>query len=289
LKPNPENVIAVLYYNKIRLTRDCIQSILDAGYDPGLVYCFDNGSQPGVFGQLTQEFPLCCHSRIDENLGYSGGFNRALEWVFSSGASSALFCTNDTLVKPGAAEACALAAGQTGAGMAAPLVSFISRPGVVDSLGAYFDAETGLLYHYRQCDLPTLLDPQKDYIPGTAVWINKDTFNRLGGTDESFHMYWEDVDMCFRAHRQGIPLARCPNALIQHGGSQTTRKKPIYTAFYFQRNRIRFCKRYLKGNSLDNVLNIINQELLKLESQWLQKEDRQRLQYLEQLRMELPG
>jgi len=283
-----QEAIVVLHYNKIRLTRRCVQSILDAGYSPAQVYCFDNGSQSEVFQQVQEDFSLCHHRRIEENLGFSGGFNRGLAWVFSAGAPSALFCTNDTIVLPGAAEACLQTAVQTGAGMVAPLITFISKPDAIDAVGAYFDADTGTLHHYRQYGLPELLVPQKDYMPGTALWIHRDTFNQLAGTDESFHMYWEDVDLCFRAHQQGIPLARCYHAHIMHGGGQTVRKKPLYTTFYFQRNRIRFCKRYLKEETSEKVLVMIYQELMNSGSIWQQKKDQQRLGYLEELLKEFP-
>ena len=278
--------VVVLYYNKIRLTTGCIQSIADAGYPPQQVYCFDNGSKPEIYNQLTQAFPLCHHLRIEENLGFSGGFNRALEWVFSSGLSSALFCTNDTLIEPGAAEECESTALRTGAGMAAPLVTYLSRTEVIDSTGAYFNAHSGTIHHYHEYGLPDILDPRKDYIPGTAVWIHRDAFKELGGTDESFHMYWEDVDMCFRAHQKGIPLARCYNARLKHGGGQTCRKKPLYTTFYFQRNRIRFCRRYLEGDTQEKVLRLIQKELTELGIQWNQKGDNRRMGYLKQLQEE---
>lgn len=289
MKLKQETAIVVLHYNKIRLTQRCVRSILEAGCSPGQVYCFDNGSQPGVFQELQEDFSLCHHRRIEENRGFSGGFNRALEWVFSAGASSALFCTNDTIVLPGAAEACLQTAVQSGAGMVAPLITFISKPDAIDAVGAYFTADTGTLHHYHQYGLPELLDPQKDYMPGTALWIHRDTFYQLDGTDESFHMYWEDVDLCFRAHQEGIPLARCYTAHIRHGGGQTVRKKPLYTTFYFQRNRVRFCKRHLKGETREKVLKMIHQELLNSGSIWQQKGDQQRLGYLDELLKEFPG
>lgn len=260
-----------------------MNSILEAGYPPQLVYCFDNGSQPEIYQQLKIEFPLCNFERIETNLGYSGGFNRSLTWVFSKGFSSALFCTNDTIVSAGAAEACEKIATQTGAGLVAPLITYISNKENIDSSGAYFDSTNGTLHHYHEYGLPVLLNPTTDYIPGTALWINKDAFQTLGGTDEGFHMYWEDVDLCFRASQNGIFMARSYDAVIRHGGGQTCRKKPLYTTFYFQRNRIRFCQRYVPEEKRENVLQLIRDELLNSGMVWEEKGDTQRLEYLEKL------
>jgi GT2 family glycosyltransferase len=287
-----KTAIIVLHYNKNRLTHRCIHSILDAGYPPEQVYCFDNGSLPNgdeqqPFPPPPLGFPLCRHHRIEKNLGFSGGFNGALKWVFSLGYRSALFVTNDTLVESGAMEACRTTASKTGAGMVAPQITYISRPDNIDSIGAYFKPEAGTIHHYHATGLPDLLDPRTDYIPGTALWINKETFFQLEGTDESFHMYWEDVDLCFRAHQKGIKMARCYDAVIRHGGGQTCRKKPLYTTFYFQRNRIRFCGRYLEGETRRQTFNIIYNELDELLSQWKANGDKRRMDYHRRLLEEL--
>lgn len=285
-----DNALVVLHYNKIRLTKTCIQSILDAGYPGEQIYCFDNGSKKDVFDELTQTFPQCNHHREEKNTGYSGGFNHALKWTFHRGHTAALFCTNDTKIFPNALETCAKKAQETGAGLIAPRIIYASSEGKdesIDSIGGWFNAETCTLNHYNDVNLPDVLDPEKDYIPGTALWIHKDFFNQTGGTDESFHMYWEDVDICFRAHRQGLPLARCYGAKISHGVGQTVRKKPLYTTFYFHRNRIRFCKRYLKEEKLHNAMKLLEAEFLNRRLQWEQKNDGKRMDYLDRLLSEL--
>ena len=93
--------------------------------------------------------------------------------------------------------------------------------------------------------------------------------------------------MSFRAHGKNIPLARCYQANIGHGVGQTCHKKPLYTTFYFQRNRIRFCKRYLSGTALNKTLHGILQELQQSGERWQEKGDTRRLNFLEQLMEEI--
>ncbi len=294
-----KEAIVVLYYNKVKLTVPCVESILAAGYPAERIYCFDNGSKEDVFEEIKSRFPDCSHHRCRTNNGYSGGFNRALEWVFSLGVDSVLFCTNDTRVFPGALEACALTARKTGVGMVAPCITYLSakkelptgaaptEDDAIDSIGGWFDAKGGTLNHYHERGLSEILDPVTDYIPGTALWISADFFRELGGVDESFHMYWEDVDICFRAHAKGMSMARCYEARIGHGVGQTCRKKPLYTTFYFQRNRVRFCRRYLSGDALEKAVELLRKEFQKLGEKWRENEDQKRLNYLEQLMHEL--
>lgn len=281
------NPIVVLYYNKARLTRRCLDAVLEAGYPAEMIYCFDNGSQKQVFDELSEEYPGLHHQRCEENGGFSKGFNLSLRWVFGLGFEAALFLTNDTVITSGAVEALMKTGADTGAGMVAPRISFLSDPEKIDSIGGYFDGEAFNLGHHIETGLPAMLDPARDYIPGTAVWVRRDCFEALDGTDESFFMFWEDVDLCFRAHRLGIPLARCYEARILHGAGQTTRKKPLYTTFYFHRNRIRFCARYLAGDKLEKALVHIEEELRRQEHVRRQQGDTARLNYLDQLFSEL--
>lgn len=281
--------IVVLYYNKLRLTETCIRSILNAGYSGEMIYCFNNGSEEDVYEEIKKEFKECGHNGIVKNGGYSVGFNASLRWVFSMGYSWALFLTNDTEICKGVVEACEDTAKETGVGLIAPRITYRSDFERIDSVGGYFDKQSGVLHHYHSLDLGVLLEKGKDYIPGTAIYIQKEAFERLGGTDETFHMYWEDVDMCFRAHELGFGMARCYDGIIRHGGGQTCRKKPLYTTFYFQRNRIRFCKRHLNSLERENTLKLIGEELEKSALVWKENNDFQRLGYLEKLLEELDG
>ena len=144
---------------------------------------------------------------------------------------------------------------------------------------------TETLHHLSDSNLPILLTSD-EYIPGTALWLTRDAFFKLGGTNQSYVMYWEDVDFCYRAHQQGFQLARCYEAKIQHGVGQTCHKKPIYTTFYYQRNRIRFCKQWLTPTEWEKVEPIILHDLKLLESRAKKKNDQRRLDYLQKIRLE---
>jgi GT2 family glycosyltransferase len=60
-----------------------------------------------------------------------------------------------------------------------------------------------------------------DWISGSVVMIRRELFEKLGGFDEDFWMYFEDVDLCKRVHDDGGRIALCNNITIEHnhGGS----------------------------------------------------------------------
>lgn len=60
-----------------------------------------------------------------------------------------------------------------------------------------------------------------DWISGSVVLIRNDTFKKVGGFDEDFWMYYEDVDLCRRIRNMGGEIAFLRNVAIEHnhGGS----------------------------------------------------------------------
>ncbi len=58
-----------------------------------------------------------------------------------------------------------------------------------------------------------------DYVSGCAMMIQASNFHDLGGFDEKFFLYNEDVDLCKRAQQKGIYSAYIPEARIQHSKS----------------------------------------------------------------------
>lgn len=60
-----------------------------------------------------------------------------------------------------------------------------------------------------------------DWVSGSVIMISRDNFNRLGGFDEDFWMYYEDMDLCKRARDSGGKILYYTDVSIKHnhGGS----------------------------------------------------------------------
>jgi len=276
--------VGILSFNRPALTNRCLDSVLSSGREPETVFLYHNGSSKGVREHLINSYPGINHAFSETNSGYSGGFNSAMKWIFSTGKESALFLTNDTTIDPDAPDRCRKTGAETGAGFIAPAVYYLKYPGQIDSCGGYFDRERVTLSHYRKLPLPLFLKEESDYIPGTALWMNRDIFSRTGGMDERYHTYWEDADLSFRCHRSGIKMARCPDAEVYHGIGQTCHKKPLYTTFYFQRNRIFFLRRFLTGDELETALSKVEKDLDDMWEKASARSDRRKLGFIADLK-----
>lgn len=65
-----------------------------------------------------------------------------------------------------------------------------------------------------------------DWVSGGAMMVRKDAFQRVGGFDERFFMYFEDIDLCKRFRQQGYKIFWTPDAKLYHveGGAEKVYK-----------------------------------------------------------------
>ncbi|MFO1413340.1 MAG: glycosyltransferase family 2 protein [Burkholderiales bacterium] len=70
-------------------------------------------------------------------------------------------------------------------------------------------------------------DPQEaaevDWIPGAFVFIRRNVFARLGGFDERFFMYYEEVDLCRRMKEEGWRVQYWPELTATHVGGESAK------------------------------------------------------------------
>ncbi|MFZ0666098.1 MAG: glycosyltransferase family 2 protein [Acidimicrobiales bacterium] len=86
-----------------------------------------------------------------------------------------------------------------------------------------------------------------DWVSGSCMLVRRKTFEELGGFDESYFMYGEDVDLCWRAHRAGWGVAYVPGASVTHVGGFSTRQTPYRMIAAHHRSTLRFASRTLAG------------------------------------------
>jgi len=82
-----------------------------------------------------------------------------------------------------------------------------------------------------------------DWVSGGAMLIRKNLFDELGGFDENYFMYFEDVDLCLQAKKRGYKIMVHPSIRIFHQSGQSfadnqNKKKYYYDSqeYYFRKN-----------------------------------------------------
>lgn len=98
-----------------------------------------------------------------------------------------------------------------------------------------------------------------DWVSGVAMMFRREDFLAIGGFDERFRMYLEDVDICRRLHRQGRPTLREPAAAVNHLGGQSWTSSVRKTESY-QRSKMHYFRKDhlgVAGIALLHVLRVL--------------------------------
>lgn len=237
--------VIILNWNGEKLLREFLPSVV-ANTDTSIadVIVADNGSTDGSRELLRKEFPQVKLLEFDENLGFAGGYNRALR---ETGYRYTLLLNSDVETPAGwltplhnfmevhpDAAACQpkiLSYKQKGkfeyAGAAG---GFIDRNGYPYCRGRIFDTVED---DNSQYDTPI----EVFWATGAALMVRTDLYEKAGGLDERFFAHMEEIDLCWRLLLMGHTLWCVPASHVYHlGGGSLPAANPRKTYLNFRNN-----------------------------------------------------
>lgn len=71
-----------------------------------------------------------------------------------------------------------------------------------------------------------------DWVAGMFMLFRSEDFRRLGGFDEAFFLYYEDVDICVRVWRAGMKVLACPDVSVIHDARRDSRRQWRYMRWH---------------------------------------------------------
>jgi len=83
---------------------------------------------------------------------------------------------------------------------------------------------------------------EADWVSAAALFIRKEIFQKIGGFDENFFMYFEDMDLCKRVKKAGKKILYQPNFSIKHIGGKSYPEKKVQKADYYRSQEYYFKK-----------------------------------------------
>jgi GT2 family glycosyltransferase len=95
-----------------------------------------------------------------------------------------------------------------------------------------------------------------DQLMGAALLIRKAVIDRIGGMDERFFMYYEEVDLCYRIQQAGWRIVFVPEALITHLGSRSSGQIPVRKRIMMLTSLLKFFRKH-RGKSITAVFNCL--------------------------------
>jgi N-acetylglucosaminyl-diphospho-decaprenol L-rhamnosyltransferase len=90
----------------------------------------------------------------------------------------------------------------------------------------------GFKFQLLQPDRDGLIHP--DWVAGMFWLMYSDVFQQLGGMDERYRLYFEDVDFCTRARLRGMKLLVDSQIQVRHDAQRSSRRNPYYLFLHFQ-------------------------------------------------------
>jgi len=221
--------VIILNWNGEKLLREFLPSVVkNTNSDLGRVVVVDNHSTDDSWICLEQEFPDVERVLFEDNFGFAGGYNRAIEMIE---AEYVVLLNSDVEVAPGWLE---------------PLVAVLDRDERVAAVqpkilayrdkkkfeyagaaGGYIDYLGFPFCRGRVMDTTERDDGQYDdevdvfWATGASLCIRRDVYRVAGGLDEAFFAHMEEIDLCWRLKNGGYTLKVVPSSVVYHlgGGS----------------------------------------------------------------------
>lgn len=240
-----KTAVVILNYN----TKDYLRKFL-----PGLiascrrldaqVWVADNASSDGSVKLLQEEFPEVPLILLEENFGFTGGYNRALRMIQ---ADYYLLINSDIQVPEG---------------WLGPLVEWMDSHPECGACGPkllsyhdhgsfeYAGAAGGYIdrYGYPFCRGRIMQKLEKDngqydtpadvlWVSGACLMVRSSIWKELGGLDDRFFAHMEEIDLCWRMQLRGWKVNVVPASYVYHiGGGTLSNENPRKLFFNFRNN-----------------------------------------------------
>ncbi len=252
--------------------RDLLQRALASVYaswgeQPGLeIIVVDNASHDDSVAMLRENFPGVHIIANTENRGFTGGNNQGL--AAATGDFLLLLNPDTEVVDDALPRMAAYLQAHPDVGMVGP--QLLNPDGSVQSSRRRFPtlpvlflestwleklAPRKLLRSYYAQEQPDDLVQDVDWITGAAMLTRRETVAQVGGMDEGFFMYSEELDWCRRIREAGWRVVYFPEARIVHYEGKSSEQVVPARHIYFQSSKVRYTRK-VHGNAAAECLRL---------------------------------
>ena len=267
--------IVIVNWNVRELLRRCLASIAgsDALFVEGAqppaqnaggvkhhwlteVIVVDNASSDDSVSMLAEAFPWLQVIANRQNLGFTRANNQGLA---ASRGRYVLFLNPDTEATPQAIDQMlAYAESHPKVGVLGPQLrygdgSLQSSRRRFPTLATFFLESTVLQQHWphnRVLDRYFVLDKpddaisQVDWVVGACMLVRRAILNAIGGFDEGFFMYSEELDLCHQVVNAGWQVVYYPQAVVTHYEGKSSEQVVAARHIRFYTSRVRYVRKY---------------------------------------------
>jgi N-acetylglucosaminyl-diphospho-decaprenol L-rhamnosyltransferase len=255
----PEVAVVVVNYDSGDHLRTCM-SYLPAAVSPlrAEFVVVDNASKDGSIDGIEDLAPGMRVIRNAENRGYGRACNQGFR---ATSAPYVCLLNPDVIAEAGSISALV-------AGLAARPQAGVLGPRLMNPDGTYYPscrvvpnlrvalghAVFGLVSDnnrysraYKLLDFDHLEEREVDWVSGAAMLVRRHAFEEVGGFDEGFFMYVEDVDLCSRMNDAGWRAVYYPFAEMIHHVAGSSRRAPYKMIRHHHMSHMRFAVKRADG------------------------------------------
>lgn len=257
--------IVIVNWNALGLLRECLDSIRE---NPPPFACetivVDNASGDGSASSVAREYPWARLIANPRNLGFAAACNQGAR---AASAALLVFLNPDARVHAGTlAGAASFMDGHPEAGImgcrtlnpdGSPQASAFAFPGKL-RIFAYVAGLNRFFKLSRFTDHSTLSTP--DYVQGSFLAVRREIFEKCGGFDESFFLYFEEVDLCRRVKAAGSAVYYYPGISITHHGGASGGNSPAGLG-HFIASGLKLFRKYRGAREEDRLRRALRRAL----------------------------
>ena len=255
----------VINRNTRDLLIECLESLADQDIAGGIsVWVVDNGSSDGSPAEVLRHFSEANLIWNDRNAGYAKACNQGIK---NSIEPYIIIMNSDTVLSPGTASTLVAFLEQNPeVGVAAPRIlnpdgsiqySVRDFPGLKT---AFMHAFAGLIRSdnpYSASYKKTAWDhdskAEVDWVSGACMALRRKAVEEVGGFDEGYFMYVEDVDLCWRMREAGWRVVYLPGGDVLHHVGMSSRAATTRMLFHHHRSMLRFHRKTYRGPARRSV------------------------------------
>ena len=262
--------VLIVNYNVKYFLKQCLASVfgsekeLSDGTTLELdVWVVDNDSVDGSVEMVRNEFPEVHLIANHENVGFAKANNQAL--AQTSGSDFCLLLNPDTVVENDTFVKCVdfmrlhpdtggltvkMVDGdgnylkESKRGFPSPEASFYKISGLINLF-----PHSKRIAAYYMGHLPENEVNETEIMPGAFLMVSREAYNKIGGLDESYFMYGEDIDYSWRIRLAGFKNYYFPLTHIIHYKGESTKRGSMNYVYTFYNAMSIFVKRYFSGSN----------------------------------------
>lgn len=258
--------IIIVSWNVSNLLAACLDSILTNAGDTVEIIVVDSGSTDNTVNMLRTRYPHVQLLAQTENLGFTRCNNLGLQ--AARGRYLLLLNPDTAIIGDTLTQMVAYMDTHPEVGILGPQT--LNTDGSHQSTRrrfptpvlAFFEstwlqpyAPASLLDHFYMHDTANDAVLEVDWVQGSALLARRELYTQIGGLDEGYVMFSEELDWCKRAKLAGWRVAYLGTASITHHGGQSTDQVVARRHIHFQTSKLRYFRKY-HGRAFAFVLRL---------------------------------